>query len=228
METSLAYRDKMHRYGRIFTVLGLSVMISVPAVISLVTGVSPNMEALVLGVVTLSMLQLPGGIIEVATYSPFLGTSATYLAFITGNLANLKIPCVMNARAICRTKLNTPENEIVATLSVSASTVTTVMILVIGVVLLIPLRPILNSPVLRPAFNWVVPALFGALGYKYFKSNPKLIIAPLVFVVALSLIAPAFVHGNIAIMIVLTAFVSLLSAKFMHAKGMLTNKNEGE
>jgi hypothetical protein len=218
----------MHRHGRIFTALGLLVMIGVPVTIWLVTGVSPDVDALVIGVVTLSMLQLPGGIIEVATYSPFLGTSATYLAFITGNLANLKIPCVMNARAICKTKMNTPENEVVATLSVSASTVTTIAVMVIGVVLLIPLRPILNSPVLRPAFNWVVPALFGALGYKYFKGNPILIVAPLIFVVVLSLLVPSFVHGNIAVMIVLTAIVSLLAAKILHAKGMLAEKDEGE
>ncbi|HOO44430.1 MAG TPA: hypothetical protein PKU69_05100, partial [Bacillota bacterium] len=163
-------------------------------------------------------IYLPGGIIEVATYSPFLGTSATYLAFITGNLINLKVPCVMNAREICQTEINTPENEVVATISVAFSSITTVLIMTLGIILLIPLRPVLNSVVLQPAFNWVIPALFGALGYKYFKGHWKQVIAPIVFVIVLSIFMPTFVNSNIVIIILLAAIVSVVVSKIMYDK----------
>lgn len=129
MKKTLSYNDLMHRYGRIFTVLGLLVMLSVPFLIWGITGVGPDTNKLFIAFFTLSLLYLPGGIIEVATYSPFLGTSATYLAFITGNLANLKIPCVMNSRQIVGTEIGTIENEIIATISVAFSTITTVLVM---------------------------------------------------------------------------------------------------
>jgi hypothetical protein len=215
------YRDKMHLYGRIFTVMGIFIMFLIPALIWLVTGGAPDVNKLVVGVLALSVLYLPGGIIEVITYGPILGTSGTYLAFITGNLINLKIPCVMNAKEIAGTEINTEENEVISTISVAFSSITTVLIMTVGVLALVPLRPLLNSPVLAPAFNWVVSALFGALGYKYFKSHWKLVVVPLVFVVILSVISPSFVYGNIVIVIVLAALVSVGVSRIMWKKNWL-------
>lgn len=221
MKPLLSYQDLMHRQGRIFTVLGLSVMISVPILIMLFTGVTPDIHQMVIGIGVLSLIYLPGGIVEVATYSPILGTTATYLAFITGNLANLKIPCVMNARQIVGTQVGTEENEVVSTVSVVASTLTTVAIMTLGIILLIPLRPILSSDVLQPAFNWVVSALFGALGYKYFKGNLKIVAIPLLLMVVLAFLLPGFVIGNITIIIMVGAVTSVLVAKLLYDKKLI-------
>lgn len=216
-----AYRDKMHFYGRIFVVLGIIVMFLIPFTVWIVTGIGPDVNKMVVGVLALSVIFLPGGIVEVLTYGPILGTSGTYLAFITGNLVNLKIPCVMNAREIAKTEINTEENEIVSTLAVAFSTITTILIMALGVVLLIPLKPVLNSAVLKPAFEWVVSALFGALAYKYFKGNFKLIIAPLLFVIILSIFLPTFLQGNVVIVIVLSALVTVGVARILFVKNKL-------
>jgi hypothetical protein len=226
MKKELSAYDLLHRKGRLFMGLGLLVMILVPMTMWMVTGVAPNPALFFPAFLTLSLLQLPGGIIEVVTYSPMLGTSATYLAFVTGNLSNLKIPCAMNAREICGTSIGSPENEVVATLAVASSTITTTLVMTLGVVLLIPLTPFLQAPVLQPAFNWVVSALFGALGYKYFRANPKLILAPLLFMIALGLLAPSFLIGNLAIAIVIGAIVSTLFARFLFGKGLLEKKEQ--
>ena len=221
MKNQLSYQDLMHRQGRIFTVLGLIVMIAVPVLIMVFTGVTPDIEQMFVGIGVLSLIYLPGGIVEVATYSPMLGTTATYLAFITGNLANLKIPCVMNARQIVGTAIGTEENEVVSTISVVASTLTTVIIMTLGIILLIPLRPILSSTALQPAFNWVVSALFGALGYKYFKGNLKIVAIPLLVMVVLAFLMPTFVIGNITIVIMVGAVVSVLVAKLLFDKKII-------
>ena len=215
------YREKMHKYGRIFTVLGILVMFLAPTMVWVITGVGPNLGQLGAGVVALSVIFLPGGLIEMMTYSPLLGTSATYLAFITGNLVNLKVPCVMNATEICKTEINTPENEVISAVSVAFSSITTVVILSIGVIMLIPLTPILQSDILAPAFNWVISALFGALGYKYFKGNLKLIIAPIVFVTILAIVAPTFLIANMMIVILLSAIVAIVVSKILFNKKLV-------
>lgn len=204
-----AYRDKMHFYGRIFIVLGIIMMFLVPVVTWIVTGIGPDLKKMIIGVGALSVLFLPGGVIEVLTYGPILGTSGTYLAFITGNLVNLKVPCAMNASQIAKTKINTEENEIVSTISIAASTITTITIMVLGVLMLVPLRPFLESETLAPAFNWVVSALFGALSYKYIKGHVTLAIVPLSFVIILSIALPTFVQGNVVVVVVLAALMTI-------------------
>jgi len=218
------YRNKMHFYGRIFILIGLVMMFLIPFVTWFVTGVGPDINQLVKGVIALSVLFLPGGIIEVLTYGPILGTSGTYLAFITGNLVNLKIPCVMNARKIASTKINTEENEIISTIAVAASTITTIAVMGLGVLLLQPLKPLLESPVLRPAFQWVVSALFGALAYKYFKGNTKYTIAPLTFVVMMSIFAPNFVQSNVVVVILLAAIVAIGVSRYLFVR----ERNQGD
>jgi len=215
------YRNDMHKYGRIFMVMGIFVMFLAPMMIWLVTGVAPNWAQMIAGVVALSVIYLPGGLIEMMTYSPLLGTSATYLAFVTGNLINLKVPCVMNATEICKTEINTPENEVVSTISVAFSSITTVLILSLGIVLLIPLKPILQSELLAPAFSWVISALFGALGYKYFKGNWKMIIAPMIVVIILSIFIPTFVNGQVIIIILIAAIITLIVSKILFDKEMI-------
>lgn len=215
------YREKMHKYGRIFMLLGILVMFLAPTTMWIMTGVGPNLAQMGAGVFGLSLIFLPGGLIEMMTYSPLLGTSATYLAFVTGNLINLKVPCVMNATEICKTKINTPENEVISTISVAFSSITTVLILSTGIVMLIPLRPLLESEILAPAFSWVISALFGALGYKYFKKNWKLVIAPMLVVIILSIVAPLFVNGQVLIIILIAAIVTLIVSKILYDKKLI-------
>lgn len=45
--------------------------------------------------------------VEYLIYVPMLGSGASYLSFITGNLSNLKIPCAVNARDLAHTKVGT-------------------------------------------------------------------------------------------------------------------------
>ena len=215
------YRDTMHKYGRIFIVIGIGVMFLAPVVTWIVTGVGPDGRRMFGGILVLSIIFLPGGLIEMMTYSPILGTSATYLAFVTGNLVNLKVPCVMNATEICNTKIGTPENEVVGAVSVAFSSITTVVIITLGVILLIPLRPVLNSPVLQPAFNWVISALFGALGYKYFKANWKMAIAPMAIIILLSIFLPEFVNGNVSIMIPIMAVLTVGVSRLLYVKEII-------
>lgn len=120
-----------------------------------------------------------------------LGINSAYLAFITGNLSNLKIPCVVKAQEICGTKLGSKENEVVSTLSVATSTLVTTVIIAVFVLILAVSNmetAINNTPWIKPAFACVVYALFGSLGGKYVVKNIKLAALPLAIIVAFSLI----------------------------------------
>ena len=192
VKVSMDYNLKSHIIGKIWMALSLVIFFAVPTTICLYYGVKPDMSVMGTSAVLIPfIINFLSGIAEPVIYSPMLGINSAYLAFITGNLSNLKIPCVVKAQEICGTKLGTEENEVVSTLSVATSTLVTTVIIAIFVLILAVSNvetAIQNTPWITPAFTCVVYALFGSLGGKYVVKNIKLAVLPLSIIVAFSLI----------------------------------------
>lgn len=195
------YSQRTHLYGRAGLLIGMAMMLSAPFVMGLVLGAMPDMGAFWKGFAQVAMVYIPSCIVEFLIYTPMMGSGGSYLAFITGNLINMKIPCMMNARGITDAEAGSPESEIVSTLSIAASAMTTTAVIALGVLLLIPLQPILSSPMLAPAFDNVVPALFGALAYQYFRKGIKIVAIPLVVMTVLCVVMPSLI-GSVGFLII--------------------------
>lgn len=193
VKTSYDFNKRLHTIGRIWTFLGICLFFAVPVTIGLYFKVTPDWTVFGTSAVLVPLfLNITAGLTEPIIYAPMLGTNGEYLAFITGNLSNLKIPCVVKAQEITGTKLGTEENELVSTIAIATSTLVTVIIIAIIVLALAfsGLQEVIaaNKTITTPAFGCVVYALFGSLGGKYVAKNPKLALFPAVIIVALSLI----------------------------------------
>ncbi|MBR4026730.1 MAG: hypothetical protein IKJ01_04135, partial [Lachnospiraceae bacterium] len=164
-------------------------------------GVSPDIKAFLAGFANVGIIYIPISIVEFLIYAPMLGVGGSYLSFLTGNITNMKIPCVMNAKDFAKTEVGTPEHEIVSTISVATSAIVTTFVILVGVILLVPLQPVLQSETLLPAFNNVVPALFGALGLKYFAKSPKIAVIPLSAMCLLCIFVPSMISQTSVLMI---------------------------
>ena len=186
------YNLKNHIIGKIWMAFALAIFFAVPTTVCLYYGVKPNMAVMASPAVFIPFaINFLSGVAEPILYAPMLGTNSAYLAFITGNLSNLKIPCVVKAQEICGTKLGTEENEVVATLSVAVSTLVTTVIVAVFVLVLAfsNLQDVFTrNKWITPAFTCVVYALFGSLGGKYVIKNIKLAALPLACIVVLSVI----------------------------------------
>ena len=195
------FNNGLHRLGRITLIAGIIVLMAVPFAFGVIVGVMPDMPAFVKGWINVAVVYFPVSVVEFLVYAPMLGAGGSYLAFITGNVTNMKIPCAMNARDIAKTEVGTPENEIVSTISVAISAIVTTLVILVGVIMLVPLQPVLSAPVLQPAFNNVVPALFGALGLKYFAKSPQIAVIPLALMCALCIFVPSMITQTSILMI---------------------------
>lgn len=195
------FNNGLHKLGRITLILAVIMLVSVPFVIGAMNGVSPDLGGFLSGFAKVGLIYIPVAIVEFLVYTPMLGVGGSYLSFITGNVTNMKIPCVMNAKEIAGTESGTPEHEIISTISVASSAIVTTLVIVAGVILLVPLQPVLQSDVLLPAFNNVVPALFGALGLKYFIKSPKIAVIPLVLMSGLCVLVPAAISQTSLLLI---------------------------
>ena len=199
MEKEQVYRSYLkstHRLGRIVSVITLILLVGAPFAIGGLLGTAPDAGAVARGFLSVGLVWTVSSVVEFLVYTPMLGAGGSYLAFITGNLINMKIPCAMNAKELVNAKSGTAENEVIATLSIATSSLVTILVLALGVVLLIPLQPVLESPVLAPAFDNVVPALFGAMAYKYYRKSPLLALAPLLAMVTLFTLVPSLTSST--------------------------------
>ena len=94
------------------------------------------------------------------------------------------------------------------------------MVISLGVLMLAQLTPILNSPQLKPAFDNILPALFGGLAVVYVSKNWKIAMAPLIFMIALFLAVPALA-SSVGVLVPVGAAIALLAARILYKKNML-------
>lgn len=212
------YRKRTHVIGRITSTIVLLMLLAAPFLIGKYLGAFPDLKAVAGGFLSVGLVWLVSSVAEFLIYTPMLGSGGGYLAFITGNLINMKIPCAMNARDMVDAKSGTPENEIISIISIATSSLVTILVLALGVLLLVPLQPILQNPVLQPAFENVVPALFGAMAYKYYRGNMKIALFPLVIMSVLFVLLPSLI-GSTSFMIIPSGAIAIGVAYLIYKKG---------
>ena len=192
-ELTLAERNaRLHWIGRLWLGFCILYICTIPVWMGLYWNEQPDWSVFATSaVISPFILMALSGIAEPIIYAPMVGINGMYLSFVTGNLSNLKIPCVVKAQEIVGTKQGTEENELVATIAVATSTLVTTLIIGVMVLCLAfaNLREVIEQqPYLAPAFATVVYALFGSLGGKYIVKNPKLAAFPLIICVVLAVL----------------------------------------
>lgn len=217
----MTYTNSVHRYGKIWGFAILGILFLFPITLSLVFSVVPDWSALAKGALAVAPMYWAVGIIEVITYVPMLGAGGAYLSFVTGNISNLKLPCAIDAMEKANVKSNSEEGEIISTISIAISSIVTTVIILLGVILIVPLTPLLESPTLQPAFAQMLPALFGGLGVVFISKNVKLAIAPIILMLALFISIPALNSGTVGIMVPVGVVFTIIVARIMYKKGII-------
>ena len=212
------YMKDTDKYGKIWIWTAVVAVLMVPVAVCLYYNAWPQAGAVLKGLLGVAPIYWTVGVIEVITYTPMLGTGGTYLAFVTGNLTSLKAPSALNAMENADVKPGTEEGEVISTLAIATCSIVTTLVLVLGVCGLTLIAPILNSPVLVPAFDNILPALFGGLAVVYVSKNWKLAISPLIFMVILFLAVPSLA-GSVGVLVPVGVLIALAAARIMYKKG---------
>ena len=219
---NLTYMESVHRSGRIWGIVVGAVLLLFPLLLSIIFGAAyPNFEVLLKGVLATAPMYWAVGIVEIFTYVPMLGAGGTYLSFITGNISNLKLPCAIDAMERAGVKASDEEGEVISTIAIAVSSIVTTLIIVLGVVCIVPLTPILESPILEPAFDMILPALFGGLAVVFISKNLKLSIAPIILMLVLFIFVPALNASTVGIMVPVGVLFTVAVARILYKKGVL-------
>lgn len=221
MKKQVTYMDQVHLWGRIWNLSVMMILLMFPVVICLVYGVLPDMRGLLMGLLATAPMYWAVGVVETFTFIPMLGAGGSYLSFVTGNISNLKLPCALNALEQAGVKANSDEGEVISTIAIAASSIVTTLIIILGVILITPLTPVLNAPVLQPAFAQILPSLFGGLGVVFVSKNWKIAIAPVSLMLVLFIAVPALNAGTVGIMVPVSVLFTLAVSRIMYKRGLL-------
>ncbi len=214
------YEEQIHIDGRVWGAIAGVAICAFPLLVAVLFQLKPDWGVVLKGLIGVAPIFWTVGLIEVFTYIPMLGAGSSYLAFVTGNITNLKAPCAINAMENTGAKAGSKEAEIISTIAVATSSIVTILIIALGVLMIVPLTPILENPALTPAFDNILPALFGALGVVYISRNWKLAIAPVLFMLILFIAVPGL-SGAVGMLVPVGAIIAIAVARVLYKKGKL-------
>ena len=220
MKQKRSYMQSIHTAGRIWMLTAYALHILVPTIICIHYKSWPGFGPVFQGLLGVAPIFWTVGTIEVFTYTPMLGAGGSYLGFVTGNLTNLKVPCALNAMQSAGVEPGTEEGEVLSTIAIAVSSIVTTVIIILGVFMLNTLRPILESPMLAPAFANILPALFGGLAVVYVSKDWKIALAPLLFMVVLFLCVPSLAD-SVGVLVPVGSLLAIGVARILYKKGLL-------
>ena len=222
------FTEWAHKSGRVFMVLFIAYMLVIPFIVCTVYDCMPSFKMCLPGLIAITAIMGPASIAEVGSYTPILGSS-TYLTFASGNVMNLKIPCIINAQQIAKVEPNTVEGDAIALIATAVSSAVTIIILAIGVVLLSFIKPVLENPYVVTASDYLLPALFGCMalgllssgnGKTKVKNHLLPALVPALLVTALTVLGIGST-GLAGILIIVMIPVTILCARILWKKGIV-------
>ena len=221
MKKNLSYMDSVHRDGAIWNLGVMALLLVFPVSLCFIFGAAPDWGALAMGLLATAPMYWAVGVVETITFVPMLGAGGSYLSFVTGNISNLKLPCAINALEQNEVTANSEEGEVISTIAIATSSIVTTLIIILGVICIVPLTPVLEAPVLSPAFAQMLPALFGGLGVAFVSKNWKVAVAPVLLMLVLFVFVPALNSGTVGIMVPVSVLFTIGIARILYKKGVL-------
>ena len=112
--------------------------------------------------------------VEPISNFPIVGSAGTYINVVAGNTSNMRVPCAVMAQKEAGVEQGTPEGSIISTLGSCTSVFINIPILAIGAIFSSIIMNYLPQSVLD-AFNYLLPALFGAVFVQFAMNKPKIV-----------------------------------------------------
>ena len=129
-------------------------------------GLMPPFSAILSGFLAITSAVGVIWFVEPISYFPIVGVAGTYMAFVSGTISNLRIPCAMIAQKAVGVEPETDRGSIVATLGMAVSIIVNVIILALYLLLAIGVRK-----GIIPGFASTLIAVFASIAIFFYKKN---------------------------------------------------------
>lgn len=190
----------------------LIVMSLVPPIyFSFILGYHPGWGAIAGGLIGYAAFIGIMWFLEPITYYPVLGKSGTYIAFLTGNIANMCLPCSAAAQESIGAEPGTKKAEVAGTLGIAVASLTNIVIIIVVVLSGSYILTIIPQSV-QNALQFILPAIYGGVLGQFALKKP--LYGLVAFVIGMAvLFAPIFSLIKIVLCVAITIAVVLFIEK---------------
>lgn len=200
-----AFSKPIIKYGRLTNLLAI-VFCFIPAIaVWLYFGYLPKINEILTGWGLIASIYFVFAFIEPISYYPVVGLPGVYMVCLSGNIANVRIPCAAMAQQTLGVEPGTKKAELVSTLGIAGSIVTNLIVTTIAAIGGAAIMSVLPD-VVKEALGYVSPAIFGAMfGMQAAKNIKYGIFAAVLAVIVLHFLplpayvaVPILVFGTVA------------------------------
>ncbi|WP_164667223.1 hypothetical protein [Virgibacillus doumboii] len=211
------FDQSIHRFARVTGLIAFILMLLFPLTVFIMFEIPLDFSLVWQPIILISLVMAAFTFTELIAYHPVIGTGSLYMSYVTGNVSNLKMPCAISSLKAANIDQGTPEGDAVSMIAVGVSTIVSMVVIILGVILIVPLTPILTSEALAPAFNNIMPALFGGLAGSwmifYWKESITPLIVGVIGVFLLGLTTP--------VLLPFSFILSILASRVLYKKNLV-------
>ncbi|WP_209121220.1 small-conductance mechanosensitive channel [Alkalihalobacillus sp. BA299] len=157
-----SFHSKSDFWGRLTLWLVVLASLIPPLFFSFVLGYHPGWGAVIGGLIGYAAFVGIMWFLEPITYYPILGRSGTYLSFLTGNIANMCLPCSASSQEAIGAEPGSKKAEVAGTLGIAVASLTNILIIITVVLSGSFILTIIPQPV-ESAMQFILPAIFGSV-----------------------------------------------------------------
>lgn len=133
----------------------------------------PQIDAVIVGVMSALMAFGPAWFIEPVSYFPALGTAGSYIGILAGSIGQMRVPSAIVAKSVAEVEEGSQEAEVVATAGIIGSVFTNIAILVLTVIIGAQIIAVLPKNIMSALSAYVLPSIMGAV-LAMFSSGSKI------------------------------------------------------
>lgn len=207
----------VHKFGQVSGFIAFLLMILFPLVATLKFGLKIDITLIMTPMLYLIAVMTIFAFTELLAYPPILGPGSVYMSYVTGNVSNLKMPCAISSLKAAGIQQGTPEGNAVSLIAVGVSTFVSMLLIIFGIILIAPLTPLLTSPDIKPAFDNIMPALYGGLAGTWMIYYWKLSLTP----VTLGLIFVFLLGMPASYLLPLVFILSVISSRILYKRNLV-------
>lgn len=216
------YIPSIIKWGKGTMLLGILLCFTPAIIITFVFGHVPPISAVIAA--TISQISVSGAFyfVEPISYFPILGIPGTYLTFLSGNTSNMRVPCSMVAQEAAGVEPGTEKGSVISTIGISVSIFVNIAVLTVGAIAGSTLLSFLPPSITR-AFDFILPALFGAVFGQFAIMRPKIAITAIAIAFPMTWFLKIgvfnFLPGTPSYVVILTAvFGTIYIGKLLYKK----------
>ena len=218
MESNYNFSARAARIGTFTLIAGL-IANFVPALyLAGVVGVMPQFtDLLQIYAVALSAFGV-SWLVQPLSFYPMLGVGGSYIAWLCGNVADIRVPAATMAQRVAGAEPGSPESDVMATIGISSSVFVSVAIITVFTLIGSAIMPLVPKFVTK-AFGFILPAVFGAVYAELSRKHLKIGMMTIVLGLAITYGAPLIgVPRALITILVIAGGIAMARVHFLTTK----------